>query len=78
MANAYKCDFCGALTEGQPSPLHTELYGADFSASPRYQPKFLGNLSVTFKRDKYDEGTKVAEVCPTCIRKFAQRIAEGK
>ena len=78
MANAYKCDFCGALTEGQAAPLRTEIYGADCGAAHRYQPKFLGSLNVTFKRDEYDEGTTVAEVCPPCIRKFAQRIAEGK
>ena len=77
MANAYKCDFCGALTEGQPAPLRTEIYGADSGASHRYQPKFLGSLTVTFKQSQYNAPT-VAEVCPPCIRKFAQRIAEGK
>ena len=77
MANAYKCDFCGVLTEGQPASLRTEIYGSE-SAGHRYQLKFLGILTVTLQRDKYDEEATVAEVCPPCIRKFAQRIAEGK
>ena len=77
MANAYKCDFCGTLTEGTPDSLRTEIYGLD-TAKSRFQPKFLGSLTVAFKRPEYDEGRTVAEVCPPCIRKFAQRIAEGK
>lgn len=77
MADAYKCDFCGTLTEGKPNALSTEIYSND-AAGFSHSVKFVGRLSVSFKRHKYGEELSSAEVCPPCIRKFAQRIAESK
>ena len=76
MADAYKCDFCGLLTEGKADSLRTEIYGSD--STSKYQPKFLGILTVGFKRERHDDGKIAAEVCPPCIRKFAQRMVEHK
>lgn len=75
MANAYKCDFCGVLTEGNSKALQAEIYSGD---AGRHAVKFLGTLSVAIKQSDYGDDTIPAEVCPACIRKFAQRIAEGK
>lgn len=69
MANAYKCDFCGVLTEGKSSALTTEIYGNE-GAHRRSRP-FVGTLSISHEITR-------AEVCPPCIRKFAQCIIEGK
>lgn len=75
MANAYKCDFCGTLTEGSAGTLKAEIYGNE-RAHHRSSP-FVGTLSISRKQGDYGNTTDV-EVCPPCIRKFAQRIAEGK
>lgn len=76
MANAYKCDFCGALTEGKSDSLRTKIFGAN--QGQYYQSEFLGSLTVAFTPHRAVGEKALAEVCPPCIRKFAQRIAEGK